>query len=289
MPRIRLRFTPAHFLWLKSRLEKGDRKFEIARAFVRRFGSTEETIKSYMKKYFPTNLSLTQALEVYRQTFKTESQRKQLTGQRAKAWWAELTPEERRKIHSGRMSPEERSERGRKGFAAVTSKQRSESMRVRWAKLPLKKRERWIRNAASKKTKEQRSEAAEKGNVKMGPEQRSVRSRKAGLTRSQNLIKDIIYVEKLPFRNLLSQREMQDRLKELSEVIAHAVERFSQRPDFEEISSEVNYGVIVALAKWDKKLDLRKLVLDSIKLQLINYFVPLKRQKWIEIHFRQRH
>jgi len=85
---------PVHFLWFKSRLDKGHPRTRIAKEFSKRFGGNETTIKSYLSRYFPENLTLEQALWEYRKTVKTREQRSEIARRRAAA----KTPEQRSEI-----------------------------------------------------------------------------------------------------------------------------------------------------------------------------------------------
>ncbi|AJF59747.1 MAG: hypothetical protein QT03_C0001G0246 [archaeon GW2011_AR10] len=209
---------PVHFLWFKSRLDKGHPRTRIAKEFSKRFGGNETTIKSYLSRYFPENLTLEQALWEYRKTVKTREQRSEIARRRAAA-----------------KTPEQRSERSRKAAAART------------------------------------------------PEQRSEIARKAARMQRYNLVKDVIYVEELPLLNRLSEREKAIKFVELSPVIRTIVGKFRRRADYEDILGVVNLAVAESLAKWDKRVDLTKLVEDSAKLHLIKYFGQLKRWNIREI------
>ena len=218
MPRRNFKFMPVHFLWFKSRLDKGHPRTRIAKEFSKRFGGNETTIKSYLSRYFPENLTLEQALWEYRKTVKTREQRSEIARRRAAA-----------------KTPEQRSERSRKAAAART------------------------------------------------PEQRSEIARKAARMQRYNLVKDVIYVEELPLLNRLSEREKAIKFVELSPVIRTIVGKFRRRADYEDILGVVNLAVAESLAKWDKRVDLTKLVEDSAKLHLIKYFGQLKRWNIREI------
>jgi len=218
VPRRNFKFMPVHFLWFKSRLDKGHPRTRIAKEFSKRFGGNETTIKSYLSRYFPENLTLEQALWEYRKTVKTREQRSEIARRRAAA-----------------KTPEQRSERSRKAAAART------------------------------------------------PEQRSEIARKAARMQRYNLVKDVIYVEELPLLNRLSEREKAIKFVELSPVIRTIVGKFRRRADYEDILGVVNLAVAESLAKWDKRVDLTKLVEDSAKLHLIKYFGQLKRWNIREI------
>ena len=103
VPRRNFKFMPVHFLWFKDRLDKGHPRTRIAEEFSKRFGSNETTVKSYLARYFPENLTLEQALWEYRKTVKTREQRSEIARRRAAA-----------------KTPEQRSERSRKAAAART-------------------------------------------------------------------------------------------------------------------------------------------------------------------------
>ena len=234
VPRRNFKFMPVHFLWFKSRLDKGHPRTRIAKEFSKRFGGNETTIKSYLSRYFPENLTLEQALWEYRKTVKTREQRSEIARRRAAA-----------------KTPEQRSEIARKREAVMTPEQRSER----------------VRKAAAGMTPEQRSEIA----------------RKAARMQRYNLVKDVIYVEELPLLNRLSEREKAIKFVELSPVIRTIVGKFRRRADYEDILGVVNLAVAESLAKWDKRVDLTKLVEDSAKLHLIKYFGQLKRWNIREI------
>ena len=135
------------------------------------------------------------------------------------------------------------------------------------------------------KTAEQRSERAKRGAAALSPEQRSERARKASVSRRNNLVKDISYIENLPRVDVLSERETADKFRELSTLINPIVGKFRRRGDFEDIKGVVNLAVFEALARWDGKTVLEKLVADSIKLHLIDYFGNLKKWNINEIPF----
>jgi len=241
---------PVHFLWFKSRLDKGHPRTRIAKEFSKRFGGNETTIKSYLSRYFPENLTLEQALWEYRKTVKTREQRSEIARRRAAA-----------------KTPEQRSEIARKREAVMTPEQRSER----------------VRKAAAVMTPEQRSERSRKAAAARTPEQRSEIARKAARMQRYNLVKDVIYVEELPLLNRLSEREKAIKFVELSPVIRTIVGKFRRRADYEDILGVVNLAVAESLAKWDKRVDLTKLVEDSAKLHLIKYFGQLKRWNIREI------
>ena len=116
-------------------------------------------------------------------------------------------------------------------------------------------------------------------------EQRSERARKASVSRRNNLVKGISYIENLPRADVLSERETADKFRELSTLINPIVGKFRRRGDFEDIKGVVNLAVFEALARWDGKTVLEKLVADSIKLHLIDYFGNLKKWNINEIPF----
>src|SRR3989344_6040655 len=116
-------------------------------------------------------------------------------------------------------------------------------------------------------TPEQRSERSRKigegvrkAAAGMTFEQRSERARKAAVTKRHNLVKDVIYVEELPLLNKLSEREKAIKFVELSPVIRTIAGKFRRRADYEDILGVVNLAVAESLAKWDKRMDLTKLV-----------------------------
>ncbi|AJF60617.1 MAG: hypothetical protein QT03_C0001G1134 [archaeon GW2011_AR10] len=273
---------PVHFLWFKSRLDKGHPRTRIAKEFSKRFGGNETTIKSYLSRYFPENLTLEQALWEYRKTVKTREQRSEIARRRAAA----KTPEQRSEIARKReavMTPEQRSERVRKAAAGMTPEQRSEIARKREAVMTPEQRSERVRKAAAVMTPEQRSERSRKAAAARTPEQRSEIARKAARMQRYNLVKDVIYVEELPLLNRLSEREKAIKFVELSPVIRTIVGKFRRRADYEDILGVVNLAVAESLAKWDKRVDLTKLVEDSAKLHLIKYFGQLKRWNIREI------
>ena len=153
--------------------------------------------------------------------------------------------------------------------AVKTAEQRSERARKREAAL----------------SPEQRSERAKRAAAALSPEQRSERARKASVSRRNNLVKDISYIENLPRVDVLSERETADKFRELSTLINPIVGKFRRRGDFEDIKGVVNLAVFEALARWDGKTVLEKLVADSIKLHLIDYFGNLKKWNINEIPF----
>jgi len=291
MPRRYFRFMPVHLLWLKDRLEKGHSRAQTAKLFSQRFGGNQHTVQTYLGKHFPKNLVPENALWKYRKTAPTREQR----SEKARKAAATLTPEQKsaiaRKIGEGikraaaTLTPDQRSAIARKRQAAFTSKQRSAITRKGAATLTREQRSERSRKGAATLTREQRSEKARKGAATLTPDQRSERSRKAATSRRKNLVKDVVYVEKLPLLKRLTKTEMDTKLRELSSFISVSVKRFRRRSDIEEIRGVINLAVVEALAKWDQKRNLKTLVADITKLHLIDYFGKQKKWRINEIPF----
>ena len=234
---------PVHFLWFKDKLAKGFDRKKIAATFSEKYGGNERTTFNYLNKYFPKNLTPENALWAYRHAVKTAEQRS-----------------ERAKRGAAALSPEQRSERAKRAAAALSPEQRSERAR-------------------------KIGESVKRAAAALSPEQRSERARKASVSRRNNLVKDISYIENLPRVDVLSERETADKFRELSTLINPIVGKFRRRGDFEDIKGVVNLAVFEALARWDGKTVLEKLVADSIKLHLIDYFGNLKKWNINEIPF----
>lgn len=152
-------------------------------------------------------------------------------------------------------------------------------------------------------TSEQRSEIAKERDANMSPEKRRDRTRKAQITIGkerkielgykaiETRKKYVSYVDDLPDLNLLSKKETNDLLKKYmlffennlainlqSGFKIYPIIRLRGRSDYKDIISEFQIAILKALKKWDKKLDLNKLVIDSVVWSLFSYFSNEKKQ-----------
>ena len=105
---------------------------------------------------------------------------------------------------------------------------------------------------------------------------------KSGKKRRQKKFGNLAYVEKLPSVRRWRKKDMEKMLKRFEKLINGFVQKYENNYYFEEIRSEIYFGFVVALSKWNGKIKLGKLIEDSISLGLIRYFSRLKGFKAIE-------
>lgn len=165
--------------------------------------------------------------------------------------------------------------------------------RLLWEKretiLSKKDRSEIVRKSLMKKlSSEQRSGRLKKGWKNLSPQKRA--SRIAGLkpkrnsifdsiriTAIENIIKlpikkrNVAYVAGLKPTNFLSRQQRIRLMKRLAITIEKISEQFSGRRDFKDIRQQIYLGAWEALRKWNGKVSLTLLLINSIKLHLIDY------------------
>ena len=279
------RFQPILAAKMAADLKQGKQRAKIAGEIADRFGIPQRTAITYLSRLFPQKelrglstegfrKKVEELLWRYREGIKSRVERSEIARRRE----AKKSPEERREIGRKRWdtakargigmagkSAEERSEIGRKAWAGKTPEERSEIGRRRWVN----------------KTPEERREIGRKRWAGKTPKERSEIGRRAWEKRLSN----VSYVKDLPRLDLVGDKEklsLLDRymerfrketaVSEKGKLKALPLKYFRRRPDFEDIKMQYQLGILDALGKWDRNVDLDRLVTDSLIYHLIEYF-----------------
>lgn len=223
-----------------------------------------------------------------------------------KVAWARKKSASMKRVHAA-LSSKQRLARISKALAAVAAftptQRRDRSLKAAASMTPQERRDRALRREAAMSFKKKRARSL-KGAASMSLKQRLDRGRKvsaakaalplkekerialkAAVSRRKSLFGEALRVEGLPVLNLLSAAERNALYEKHFGMIDEALKRFRARRDFDEIQGIADLAFFVALTKWDKKMDLEKLVRDHITHDLIVYFSGEKRRGRTELSF----
>lgn len=217
------------------------------------------------------------------------------------------SPEARERIREAarrtaqRKTTKERSEAAKKGWANLSpEKQKNISEAARQTvhrqntpehreMLSMKAKARW-NSLTPEEQDEMKQQLARmrQAYADLPPEKRSETTRKGAETKRKKTFGGLEYVESLPELNLLTQAEIDEIFDSHKNLIDEAISRYkATRRDFDEIQDIANYAFAMALAKWDKKMDLKKLIRDSIECGLIKYFTQERTRQVEEVSFNE--
>jgi len=305
----RKRIWPVFALKMADSLKQGKKRTQIAREMHKKYGLNYGTVVGFLAKNFPRaktpeeiNAFLWQYRETIESRYDVRQRQKEVMARTppeirsaiAKKNWQNLTEEQRRKAIAAmregnrKRTHEERSRAIKKGWRKIPPAERTarairglqrirpEQKEAISKKLSDKGKEKWEK--MSSEEREEKLRKLWKGNISRTTEDRSGVAKAIWERRKTKIFGEIIYVEKLPTLNMLTQKEKDLLFKKHERALNSQIERFKERMDFEDIRGTFYAGFAEALSKWDKKTNLEKLEDDCTKLRLIQYFT--KEKEW---------
>ncbi|MFH1240649.1 MAG: hypothetical protein V1672_05560 [Candidatus Diapherotrites archaeon] len=170
------------------------------------------------------------------------------------------------------VGSERRSEMKKLWWSKLTKAERSAIIRKQWEGLTPKERSQKAIYMQAGMTAEDFSARAIKREASMPADVKTARAQKAADTRRRKKYGHLLYLEKLPELYLLNESEVLSLYKEKQGILISLTNKFRRREDYEDITTIGKLGVFEAFIRWDKKMNLNKLIEDCIKYNLIKYF-----------------
>ncbi len=260
---MRKRFHPVYFLKMASELKKGKPREEIIREMSQKHGHPEGTVKTHLSRYFPpkeirTNADIDRLLWEKR----TKIPSKADVSKKLREAFRKIKPL-RSKIMKEVAKRTPRRERKAR-MAKIRAKRTPESFGRQWKKM-------------SEKERLERMQKLWEGAARMPKAVRDARAKKIWEARRKK-DKVFTWVLDLPDLNLLTRAETQMYWERFQPIIDEMTKGIGEK-NINDAKQEANVGALIALKKWDKKMDLEKLVRDCIKTQLVGFF---RKKKWVE-------